>query len=301
MTIDRENQQVVPEGYQFPPGRESAEVLTYVVDHHYFDTFGVRLLAGRSFRATDRIDSAPVVIVNEAFAKQYLGPNPIGKRIRLVGRTGTFAEVVGVTVTGKSFLLIEPAVQVIYLPLGQNPRSTMTLIAETAGDPAAQASPLQAMARSVDPKIPILRVRTMEDLFERSSVNMIRTVERIYDSGAAMGLLLALVGLSAVVSYQVARRTREIGIRMALGAERVQVTTIFLKQAAAMSVTGVSIGLAVGIYANSLSESAVGYGRLDPLLLLAVSLALLLTAVAASFIPARRAAQIDPQQALRQD
>ena len=203
--------------------------------------------------------------------------------------------------TGKSFLLIEPAVQVIYLPLSQNPRSTMTLIAETADDPAAQASPLQAVARSVDPNIPILRVRTMEDLFERSSVNLISTVERIYDSGAAMGLLLALVGLYAVVSYQVARRTREIGIRMALGPERVQVIKIFLRQATAVSVVGISVGLAVGIYANSLSESAVGYGRLDPLLLLAVSLALLLTAIAASFIPARRAAQIDPQQALRQD
>src|SRR5262249_13358142 len=125
----------------------------------------------------------------------------------------------GVNVTGKSFLLIVPAVQVIYLPLSQNPRSTMTLIAETGGDPAAQASPLQGMARSVDRKIPILGVRTMEDLFERSSVNLIRTLEMIYDSGAAMGLLLALVGLSAVVSYQAGRRTREIGIRLALGAE----------------------------------------------------------------------------------
>ena len=94
MTIDRENPQVVPEGYQFPPGRESAEVLTYVVDHHYFDTFGVPPLAGRSFRAMDRADSPPVVIVNEAFAKQYLGPNPIGKRIRLADRNGMFAEVV---------------------------------------------------------------------------------------------------------------------------------------------------------------------------------------------------------------
>jgi len=164
-------------------------------------------------------------------------------------------------VTGKSFLLIEPAVQVMYLPLSQNPRSTMTLIAETAGDPAAQAIPLQAMARSVDPKIPILGVRTMEDLFERSSVNLIRTLERIYDSGAAMGLLLALVGLSAVVSYQAARRTREIGIRLALGAERVQVTTIFLKQAAVMGVTGVSIGLAVGIYAKFAKRERSGTGQ----------------------------------------
>jgi ABC-type antimicrobial peptide transport system permease subunit len=141
----------------------------------------------------------------------------------------------------------------------------------------------------------------MEDIFERSSVNIIRTVGRIYDYAAALGLLLALVGLYAVVSYQVGRRTREIGIRMALGAERLQVAKIFLGESMTMSLSGISIGIVLSVFANRISESALGASTLHPMLLGAVSIAFLLTTIAASMIPARRAAQIDPQKALRQD
>jgi putative ABC transport system permease protein len=203
--------------------------------------------------------------------------------------------------TGKAFALIEPPVQVIYLPLSQNPHNRMTLIAETAGDPAALAGPLKEMVRSVDPNLTVFRVRTMDDLFERSSVNMIRMVGRIYDLAATLGLLLALIGLYAVVSYQVTRRTREVGIRMALGAERQNVIGIFLGQAIAMSLSGVLIGLVLSLFADRFSESTLGSTALRPALLAGVSLALLFTAIVASAIPAVRAARIDPQQALRQN
>jgi putative ABC transport system permease protein len=301
MTNDRENRQVVPEGYDFPPGREGVRVLRYVVDESYFDTFGVPLLAGRGFRASDRADGVRVAVVNEAFAKQYLGPNPIGKRMWLDDRKGPLVEVVGVSMTGKVFALIEPPVQVIYLPLSQNPHNRMSLIAETAGDPAALAGPLKEMVRSVDPNLTVYRVRTMDDLFERSSVNTIRMVGRIYDLAATLGLVLALIGLYAVISYQVTRRTREVGIRMALGAHRQNVIGIFLGQAMAMSLSGVSMGLVLSLFANRFSESTLGSTAVRPALLAGVSLALLLTAIVASAIPAFRAARIDPQQALRQD
>jgi predicted permease len=301
LTSDREYQHVIPEGYQFPSAGESAEVLTYVVDDNYFDTFGVPLLAGRGFRATDREEAPPVAVVNEAFAKQYLGPSPVGKKLRLRDRKGPPLEVVGVTMTGKTLVLLEPPVQVVYLPVSQNPSYTMTLIAETTGDPAALAGPLEKLARSLDPNISITRVRTMDDLFERSAVANIRTVYQIYDCAALLGLLLAVVGLYAVVSYQVGWRTREIGIRMALGADRLGVIKIFVRQAAIMGVAGIAAGGALSLYINRVSTSPFGFANLDPLLLAAVSLALLLTAIAASLIPARRAARIDPQQALRQE
>jgi ABC-type antimicrobial peptide transport system permease subunit len=177
----------------------------------------------------------------------------------------------------------------------------MTLIAATNGDPSALAGPLQAAVQSIDPNMPVFRVRTMEDIFEHSSVGLLRAVSQIYDLAAGMGLLMALVGLYAVVSYQVARRTREIGIRMALGAKRAQVVRIFLNHALGMSLAGISIGLIVSVFANQLSQSALGIGTLDPWLSASVSAALLLTSLAAAMIPARRAARIDPQQALRQD
>jgi ABC-type antimicrobial peptide transport system permease subunit len=271
------------------------------VDHHYFGTLAVPILAGRGFRATDRADSPRVALVNEAFAKQYLGPNPIGKSLRLHDRNGPSLEVVGVTMTGKTFSLVEPAVQLVYLPLSQNPRSRMTLVAETAGDPAALAGPLEDVVRSIDPNIAMFRVRTMEDLFERSSVNTIRIVGKIYDSAAVLGLILALVGLYAVVSYQVTRRTREIGIRMALGAEQLEVVLIFLKQATVMSLIGISMGLALSVLANRVGASSLGAPAPYPLLLAGVALSMFVTTLAASLIPAGRAARTDPQQALRQD
>jgi predicted permease len=301
LTTDWENQHVIPEGYEFPPGRESAEVLTYVVDEGFFETMGVPILEGRGFRVTDGENAPLVVLVNEAFAQQYLGPNPVGKRLRLKERGGQLAEVVGVTATGKSFLLIEAPVQAIYLPMRQSPRTGMVLVAETVGEPASIAESLRRAAQSIDPRIPISRVRTMEDLFERSSVSTLRLVYRIYDSAAILGLLLAVVGLYAVISYQVGRRTREIGIRMALGAGRPQVVAIFIRQGGVLGVTGVVVGVALSWYANRLTGNVLGSAKLDPLLLAAVAVTLLATALAASTIPARKAARIDPQKALRQD
>src|SRR5262249_36772895 len=137
--------------------------------------------------------------------------------------------------------------------------------------------------------------------FERSSVNTIRTVLRIYDFAAGMGLMLALIGLYALVAYQVARRTREIGIRMALGAGRLKVVRMFVRQAMIISACGVAIGLVLSVFASRISGSTLGSSKLHPLLLAAVSVALLVTTLGASLIPARNAARIDPQQALRRD
>ena len=304
MTYDPERREIAPEHYDFPPGKEAARVLTYTVDEHYFDTFAVPILIGRAFRATDRADTPQVVIVNQAFAEEFLPGNPIGKRVRIKNPfrgTDLMAEVVGVAVTGKTFLLTEPPIQAIYLPMRQNFHERMTLIAETAGDPTASVGPLEEMVRSIDPNMPVYRVRTMDDIFNGSSVAIVQTVLRIYDVAAVMGLGLALVGLYAVVAYQVARRTREIGIRMALGAERIHVLKLFLSQALIVTIGGIVAGLMLSGFANRLSATALGSADLDPRLVAAVAVSLLVAGAAAALIPARTACRIDPQQALRQD
>jgi putative ABC transport system permease protein len=203
------------------------------------------ILRGRSFAITDRKDSPRVAVVNNAFAEKYLGADPIGKRVRLENENGPLVEIVGVTATAKYLSIAEPPTGFLYLPLAQNQESRMTLLVQSNGDPASLAGPVREIARSIDSNVPVLGIRTMDDLFQRSTVQAMNMVVTLLGSVSLMGFVLALAGLYAVVAYQVARKTREIGIRIALGAERPQVMRMILKQAASMGVTGVLAGLAL--------------------------------------------------------
>jgi predicted permease len=292
---------VVPEGYEFPRGQQSARVHADVVDENYFDTLDVSILAGRGFRISDRSDAPRVVIVNEEFARKFFGANALGKRVRLGDTEDSWAEVVGVSVTGLHVTIIEPPTPFLYLPFSQNQRPRMTLIAETAGDPAAMAASLRGLIRSIDPNMPILTVRLMDDVFQQTAVKQVELVSGAFLIASLMGFALAIVGLYAVVAYQVARRTREIGIRMALGAEPVRVIRMVLRQAAAVA----GIGIAIGLLLSYLSRPIVSLGRpvgaLDPVLFTLVPFGLLLTTLLAAAIPARRASRVDPMIALRQE
>jgi predicted permease len=293
---------VVPEGYQFPKGQESAHAWAGTVDDHYFQTMGITISRGRGFQPSDRADSPRVGVVNELFAQHYLGKNPIGKRIRLEQPGAPWVEIVGVTPTGKYAQLFEPPLDYVYLPFSQNPRGQMTLIAEAYGDPASLAAPLRLLVRSIDANVPIYGVRTMADLFDQHSVRLMHFLNGLVAAIGLLGLGLALVGLYAVVAYQVARRTREIGIRMALGADRPQVMRLILTQAATMALTGVAIGLVLSLAGSrALSASVMATPGFDPVLVTLVPLGLLLTTLLAAAIPARRAALFDPMVALRQD
>jgi macrolide transport system ATP-binding/permease protein len=293
---------VIPEGYQFPQGQNSVRVWASTVDEHYFQTMGVALLRGRAFQPADRADSSRVAIVNELFAKHYLGKNPIGKRVRLNQADGPWVEIVGVTPTGKYAQLFEPPLDYLYLPFSQNPRGQMALIAEAYGDPTSLAAPLREMVRSIDANLPVYGVRTMADIVDQRAVRLMHFLNGIVASIGLLGLGLALVGLYAVVAYQVARRTREIGIRMALGADRPQVMRLILRQAATMGLTGVAIGLVLSLAAGrALTASLMATPALDPVLVTLVPLGLLATTLVAAAIPARRASRVDPMVALRQD
>ena len=293
---------VIPEGYQFPRGQESASVWSSTVDDEYFQTMGISLLYGRPFQSTDRADSPRVAIVNELFAKHYLGRNPIGKRIRLNQPGAPWVEIVGVAPTIRYVQLFEPPLEYLYLPFSQNPRGQMAIIAEAYGDPAALAAPLRETVRGIDTNVPVFGVRTMVDVVDQRAVKLMYALNGIVASIGLLGLVLALVGLYAVVAYQVARRTREIGIRMALGADRPQVMQMILKQAATMGLTGVGIGVVLSVAGSrALSASVMATPGFDPVLISVVPLGLLLTTLFAAAIPAQRATRIDPMGALRQD
>lgn len=292
---------VAPDGFQLPPGQESATAFYNVVDDSYFATLGVPLLKGRAFLSSDRADSPLVAVVNNAFARKYLGEQPLGKRLRLVTLGDRTVEVVGVTPTGKNISALEPPIDFVYLPFSQHPEARMTLTVETASDPAAAAGPIREVIRSIGVDVPVFAVRTLQDVYEQRSVKVANLILTIVGFVGALGLSLAVIGLYALVAYQVARRTREIGIRIAVGAAQSDVIGMVLKQALAMGVIGVAIGLAGGV-AIAPSLAIVGNRPpYDSVLFTAAPAALLFTALVATAIPARRAARIDPQKALRQE
>lgn len=304
MTTSYMSELVFPEGHQFPSGHEGDDVITAFVSDRYFETLGTPLIAGRGFTGTDLADSPRVAVVNELFARRYFDGNPIGKRIRTSPK-GPWIEIVGMTPTGKHASAFEGPTEFIYLPYTQVPTAQMTLIAETQGDPAAMAQPLREMMHAIDANVPVYAVRTLGDLFDQRSVKIADLLTGVVGTLGAMGLVLALVGLYAVVSYQVSRKTREIGIRMALGAERAHVVKSVIKHAAPM----VALGLTFGIILSVAGTRAAGSGRdggfsfFAPNLesSAAVTLVLFVTAFAATAIPAWRAARVDPMRALRQE
>jgi len=183
----------------------------------------------------------------------------------------------------------------------QNPESRMTILVETYSDPVSLVGPMRQMVRSIDANLPIFRIRTMDDLFQQRTVKSLRVVNGIFASAGLVGLALALVGLYAVVSYQVARRTREIGVRMALGAQRMHVLKMILRHAGIMGVIGAGIGLILSIVSSRIIAESLGVSPFNPIVFGILALGLVGTTLLAAAIPARRAAEIDPQLALRQE
>lgn len=292
---------VVPEGYDFAPPTDGVDVFIAIVDDHYFETMGIHIVDGRGISPTDQPDTPTVVVVNEAFARDYFPSGAVGKHLRLPHGGGTDAEVVGVVPTAKKLSIIEPPIPQIFVALAQTPQTHMTLVTEIEGDPSAVAPGIEEVIRARNPEVGIFQTRTMSDVFESGSVDMLRVVGATSTAASVIGLILALVGLYALVSFQVASRTREIGIRMALGAHRREILAMFLRQAGLIAVTGIAIGASLSILAGGFADATLRGLRFDVRLLLLVAAAMFSTTVAAALIPARRAASIDPQAALREE
>ncbi len=295
---------IAPEGYQFPKGQESETVLCNLVDERYFDTIGTPIVRGRGIQATDTAASQHVAVINEFMAEHYWPrQDPIGKRFRSLGSDASWIQVVGVAKNATYLAFGEPRMSYFYLAAAQQPPARMTLLVETAGDASSLAAPLRDLVRSLDPHQPIYNVRTMREYFRTQGLQSMHLIVNLVGSMGLLGLGMALVGLYGLVSYSVSRRTREIGIRIAIGAQQVDVLRVVLRQGMTLALIGVGIGLAGGFGVLRLIRATFTrlqeHTLLDPWTFLALPIALLAVTLLASYIPARRAAAIDPNQALR--
>jgi len=296
---------VAPEGFRFPVGKENATVLAPRVDEHYFDALGLTILEGRGFRVEDAGDAPKVAIVNEEFARHYW-PNqdPIGKRIRLVNRDGAWAQVVGLAKTSKYLFIAEPPTECVYFPYRQLRVDEMVMLVQSAGDPASLAGPLRAMVHRLDVNLPIYDVRTMAEMYEMRATRIFNVLITTVGALGLMGLALALVGLYGLVAYAASRRTREIGIRMAIGADETAVLRMVLRHGLALSVVGLVLGLAATVGAGRLLAAAfpMGGGNQEDVgaLLIVIPVVIAVTFLAA-YVPARRASRVGPMQALRHE
>jgi len=296
---------VVPEGFQFPDGKESATMLGAYIDEFYFDVMKVPVISGRAVLPTDDANAPLVAVVNEQFAAHYWpGQAPLGKRFRLDDSHGPWVQVVGVAKNSKYIFLAEPPMDYVYLPYRQRPQQRMTLVTESLGDPAGLAQPVREVVRGIDPNQPMFNVRTMEEFYRMRTINIFNVIIGLIGAMGLMGLVLSVVGLYGLVAYGVSRRTREIGIRMAIGAHKSAVLGMVLRD----GMTRAVVGLALGVLGSLGAERALaavfpggpgGRRGLDVVALALVAAAVLISTVVASYVPARRAAAIDPTDALR--
>jgi predicted permease len=291
----------VPDGFQMPPDRENFNSTMDTVDEGYFETMGIPILRGRSFLASDTGDAPRVAVVNERFAKHYWpGGDAVGKRIRLDSRTGTPVEIVGVAQTIKYQSSMEKSMDFVYLPLTQHPISRMVLMVRSSGDPLQLVQPVKEVVRTLDPNLPMLQTRTYEDLYLNVAVKGPGIAIQLVGTMGLVGLLLAIAGLYGLVAYNVSRRTREIGIRIALGAGKSDVLRLVMGKGLVLVGIGTVIGLAMGFAVEQLMNSMLfNAGGVDIVAYAIVVPSLFLVTMLAAYVPARRASQIAPTQALR--
>jgi putative ABC transport system permease protein len=270
-----------------------------LMSHAYLKAMGIPLVRGRLFNEHDPSDAKGRVVINQTMAQRYWpGEDPIGQHI-LLSWDGQEDEIVGIVGDVKHTGLDATVRAMTYWPYARNPYSTMTIAIRTAGDPGQLAKAVTGLVRDMDPALAVAGIKTMEDVVS-SSVAQRRFTMLLLTIFAGAALLLAAVGIYGVIAYSVTQRTREIGIRMALGAQQRDVLTMVVKQAVILAGVGIIAGAAGAFAVTRLMEGLLFQVKpADPVTFLAVSVLLGTVAVLASYIPGRRATKVDPVIALR--
>lgn len=289
------------------PKKESARPVTtlHIVDDDYFRALGIALVRGREFDAHDDDPNAiPVVVISQALAKQiFPGVDPIGKKIQPNISSGNadapMRLVVGVVGDVKAEGLAAPAIPESYVPYSQLPFAPMSVLVRTVLDPEAMIPTLTAQVQSLDKDLPLLNVKPLEQYVD-DSIAGTKSDAILLGIFAGLAFLLTAIGLFGVISYTTVKRTRELGIRLALGAERTAIVGLVVTSGLWLAGVGTAIGLAAAmLLSRFLASLLYGISATDPLTFAVVAIALIGVATLASYIPARRAARIDPMAALR--
>jgi putative ABC transport system permease protein len=268
-----------------------------IVTNDYFRAIGIALIKGRTFNERDRLDSTPVILINETLAKRFFADeNPIGHQLNALSDKPS--EIIGVVGDARQWGLDRPADQEIYFPYAQiNFSAETSLVVRANGNPSGLSDAVRGIVREVNANAPVLRIKRMTEVLSESTAQQ-RFSMTLMAVFAAVALVMAIIGLYSVMSYTVTQRTHEIGIRM--GALIVDVLRMIVGQGLALAGIGVGVGLVAAFaFTRLLATLLYGTSATDPLTFVAVSLILLTVALGACFVPARRATRVDPMVALR--
>jgi predicted permease len=300
---------IVPLGGEFDEASVAAEdtatsvrATSASVSPAYFETMRLPLGRGREFSRADVTDAVPVAIVNETLAQRlWPGSNAIGKRIRVDGSNEPWREVIGVAHDARYVFLSESPRAAYYVPLRPEAVSRRSILVRMAGNSHAALSSLTNIAHDLDPNLPLITLQTLDERIH-GSVNLQRAAASLFSVLGGLTLLLAAVGLYGVAAHSVSLRTREVGIRMSLGARATDVFRMIVRENLSLSLVGVAVGVGISLVgARILASFLFGLGATDPLTLGGAAMLLCLITVIASYIPARRAARLDPLAALRHE
>jgi putative ABC transport system permease protein len=293
---------VLPEGQPEVALAERPFIIIEAISPDWFKTLHVPLLAGREFTDADKAGSPNVVIVNRTLARRYWpNQNPVGKHI-ILGRQPA-SEVVGMAAdVNNRGLAVDPQVQ-LYFPFSQLPWGNMNLLVRTASEPHGMVSAVRAQVAAIDSDQPVTNVQTVNELMDSSRADP-RLFLSLLGVLAAMALVLAIIGIYGVLAYSVAQRRQELGIRLALGAEKADILRMVVGYGLKLAIIGIAIGLVVSlalswVMASTLEGLLYKISARDLTTFVLAPLVFLIISLVASYLPARRATEVDPNEALR--
>ncbi len=283
----------------YPQGQQPTAQLRFI-GLDYFKTLNIPQVDGRDFIDRDKPDAPPVVIINAAFARQYFGDeNPLGKKLKLGWGGDEAKEIVGVVGNVRHRALSDQSRPEMYVPQAQFPNAGITLLVRSHLQPESLIAPVKKEIYALDPQLPLTEIKTLEQ-YRADTLALPRFITLLLTGFASLALALTIIGLYSVVSYSVSQRTREIGIRMAMGAQRSDVLKLVIKQGMILTSIGVAFGLSAAYALTRLMKSLLyEVSATDILTFVVIALLFMIVALFACFVPARKATKVDPMIALR--